>query len=54
MPPGTFYQSVTDENSAHWKRTVLAEGLHQPFARIGLIDRSIPGVMGAMYRHEGD
>jgi len=48
---GDILPEQTDENSAHWKRTALTEGVHQPFVRIGLIDRSIPGVMGAMYRH---
>ena len=49
---GTILQEQTEANTAHWKRSALPEGLHRPFARIGLIDRSIPGVMGAMYRHD--
>jgi len=49
---GDILEQRTNENSEYWGRTSLDEGLHQPFARIGLIDRSIPGVMGAMYRHD--
>ncbi len=49
---GKILHERTEENSAHWNRTMLSHGVHQPFARIGLIDRSIPGVMGAMYRHD--
>ena len=48
---GKVLPEATDHNTRHWKRHTLSDGLHQPFARIGLIDRSIPGVMGAMYRH---
>ncbi len=47
---GEINLTATTENTQRWQRDVLAEGKHQPFHKIALIDLSVPMVMGAVFR----
>jgi hypothetical protein len=43
----------TDEtalNTRRWKRDTLSAGIHKPFFKIGLVQQSIPMVMGAVIK----
>ncbi|AFY41934.1 glycosyltransferase family 2 protein [Nostoc sp. PCC 7107] len=41
----------TEENTRGFKRNVLAPGIHQDFAKIGLIDKSIPTAASCLIRN---
>ncbi|MEH1822701.1 MAG: glycosyltransferase family 2 protein [Nostoc sp.] len=41
----------TEENTRGYKRDKLAEGIHQPFYKIGLIDKSIPTAASCVIRN---
>lgn len=41
------------EASTHfWRRDVLAPGVHRPFARLALVDKSIPTAVAALFRRD--
>jgi len=40
----------TERNTRRWKRDTLLAGIHRPFFRIGLVQQSIPIVMGAVIK----
>lgn len=40
----------TEANTRRWKRDTLSAGIHKPFFKIGLVQQSIPMVMGAVIR----
>ena len=40
----------TEANTRRWKRDTLPAGIHRPFFKIGLVEQSIPMVMGAVIR----
>jgi glycosyltransferase involved in cell wall biosynthesis len=41
----------TEENTRGYKRDKLAKGIHQPFSKIGLIDKSIPTAASCVIRN---
>jgi hypothetical protein len=40
----------TELNTRRWKRDTLSAGIHKPFFKIGLVQQSIPMVMGAVMK----
>lgn len=40
----------TELNTRRWKRDTLSAGIHKPFFKIGLVQQSIPMVMGAVIK----
>jgi glycosyltransferase involved in cell wall biosynthesis len=42
----------TEENTRSYKRDKLAKGIHQPFYKIGLIDKSIPTAVSCIIRNK--
>jgi glycosyltransferase involved in cell wall biosynthesis len=42
--------AASDECSRAWKRDALTPGLHSPFQRLALIDRSVPLAVSALFR----
>ncbi|MEI6969952.1 MAG: glycosyltransferase family 2 protein [bacterium] len=46
---GRIDSPATEENTRIWKRGNLSPGAHRPFLRQGLVDRSIPFAMGALW-----
>ncbi|WP_373524973.1 glycosyltransferase family 2 protein [Nostoc sp.] len=42
----------TEENTRSHKRDKLAQGIHQPFCKIGLIDKSIPTAAACVIRND--
>jgi glycosyltransferase involved in cell wall biosynthesis len=42
----------TELNTRRWKRDGLRAGIHKPFFKIGLVEQSIPMVMGAVIRSD--
>lgn len=46
---GMIDPARSDALSLQWKRTSLAPGVHQPFARIALIDGSVPIAQAAVF-----
>jgi len=40
----------SDVNTKRWKRDTLSAGIHRPFYALGLVQQSIPFVMGAVVR----
>ena len=49
---GVIDMAATERNSRAWKRDRLSAGLHRQWARIGLLDQSVPMVMAALLRRE--
>jgi len=47
---GQFDPAMTRRNTRHWKRDVMAPGIHQPLHRIAVVDKSIPLSMAAVMR----
>jgi glycosyltransferase involved in cell wall biosynthesis len=47
---GQVEPELTAENSRHWKRDRLPEGIHQPFWTIGLVDQSVSPASSALLR----
>lgn len=47
---GLVDEEATQENTRRWHRDTLAAGVHRPFWREGLVDQSVPAVMGAVFR----
>ena len=47
---GAVDAAASDENSRLWGRTSLAEGVHRPFGRLAVVDRSIPLQCAAVFR----
>ena len=43
---------ASDECSREWKRDGLAAGLHRPFRRLALLDKSIPLAIAALFRRD--
>jgi GT2 family glycosyltransferase len=50
MIEGVQDQRASSECSARWRRDTLAPGLHRPFERIALIDKSVPLAIAALFR----
>lgn len=46
---GCVDMKATDENTHIWKRDILPSGEHRPFLKMGLVDRSVPFAMGALW-----
>lgn len=42
----------TELNTRRWRRDTLSDGIHKPFYKIGLVQQSIPIVMGAVIKTE--
>jgi len=42
--------AASDDLSRKWKRDVLESGLHRPFHRIALVDKSVPLAIAALFR----
>ena len=42
----------TELNTRRWQRDTLSPGIHKPFFKIGLVQQSIPIVMGAVIKTE--
>ena len=42
--------SETELNTRRWQRDTLSAGIHKPFFKIGLVQQSIPIVMGAVIK----
>jgi glycosyltransferase involved in cell wall biosynthesis len=47
---GKIDEHQTEVNTRRWRRDSLAAGIHKPFFRIGLVQQSIPIVMGAVIK----
>lgn len=47
---GEVREDWTDTNTAYFGRDRLSPGVHKPFARLAILDLSIPTVMGAVMR----
>lgn len=47
---GRVDPAASEANTRRWKRDRLAPGPHQPFARLALVDRSLPLAMAALFR----
>jgi GT2 family glycosyltransferase len=50
MVDGVKDERASSECSARWKRDTLAQGLHRPFQRMALIDKSVPLAVAALFR----
>lgn len=48
---GIIHHAGTEENTRGYKRDKLAKGIHQPFSKIGLIDKSIPTAASCVIRN---
>ncbi|MEA5602815.1 glycosyltransferase family 2 protein [Nostoc sp. UHCC 0252] len=48
---GIINNSGTEENTCGYKRDKLAKGIHQPFSKIGLVDKSIPTAASCVIRN---
>lgn len=46
---GQINEEATEENSHIYKRDILTPGVHRPFFELGLVDRSIPFAVGALW-----
>lgn len=49
---GSLDYSATEENTRHWKRDTLQEGIYRPFCEMALIHHSVPTVVGAVIRKD--
>lgn len=49
---GIIHHAGTEENTRSYKRDKLAKGIHQPFCKIGLIDKSIPTAGACVIRND--
>ena len=47
---GNIDADETEVNTRRWKRDTLSAGIHKPFFRLGLVQQSIPIVMGAVIK----
>jgi glycosyltransferase involved in cell wall biosynthesis len=50
MLDGRKDDAASDELSRKWKRDALAGGLHRPFQRLAVIDKSVPLAVAALFR----
>jgi glycosyltransferase involved in cell wall biosynthesis len=50
MLDGRKDEAASDELSRQWKRDALAGGLHRPFQRLALVDKSVPLAVAALFR----
>ncbi|MBN4002461.1 glycosyltransferase family 2 protein [Nostoc sp. LPT] len=48
---GIINHAGTEENTRAYKRDKLAKGIHQPFSKIGLVDKSIPTAASCVIRN---
>ncbi|MEH2283455.1 MAG: glycosyltransferase family 2 protein [Nostoc sp.] len=48
---GIINQVGTEENTRAYQRDKLAKGIHQPFSKIGLVDKSIPTAASCVIRN---
>ncbi|MBG1242636.1 glycosyltransferase family 2 protein [Nostoc sp. NZL] len=48
---GIINNAGTEENTRGYKRDKLTQGIHQPFSKIGLIDKSIPTAASCVIRN---
>ena len=49
---GDIDPTKTEQSSRVWRRDCLAEGVHRPFSRIGLVDKSVPMALATLVRTE--
>jgi glycosyltransferase involved in cell wall biosynthesis len=49
---GNIDYKTTEECTQYWKRDKIAEGIHQPFYEIAVVDQAIPSAVAAVIRKD--
>jgi len=49
---GTILPAETQQNTKTWNREGMTTGVYRPFYALALVERSVPAVMGSIFRRE--